>query len=248
MLLVTGLSGCSDPAPQGGQADAEDSAGTVAGTGAGTGAGTVAGTAAGTAAVTKGETAGDDQTLVIFLGDSLTAGYGLDEDQSFPSLIAARLAAEGGAVRVVNAGISGDTTAGGLARLDWLLGQRPDILVVALGANDGLRGVDLADSEENLRQILGRARETGTTVLLAGMLIPPNYGPDYSHRFAELYHRLAEEDGIPLIPFLLEGVAADPGLNLADGIHPNAEGQKIVAETVWQHLWPLLEAVEQPSD
>ena len=183
----------------------------------------------------------DDETLVIFLGDSLTAGYGLDVEQSFPSLLAAELEAEGRAVRLVNAGISGDTTAGGLRRLDWLLGQEPDVLVVGLGGNDGLRGVDLADSEENLRQIVTRGRDAGAAVLLAGMLIPPNYGPDYTERFAAIYPRLAEELGVALIPFLLEGVAADPALNLADGIHPNAEGQKIVAQTVRRHLEPLLE-------
>ncbi len=180
--------------------------------------------------------------LVVFLGDSLTAGYGLDEEQAFPALVAERFAEAGQPIEVVNAGISGDTTAGGLHRLDWLLRQRPDILVVCLGANDGLRGVDLDSSEENLRQIITKAQAEGVQVLLMGMLIPPNYGPDYSQQFAALYPKLAAELKVPLLPFLLEGVAANPALNLADGIHPNAEGHAILAATVTEALEPLLNA------
>ena len=185
-----------------------------------------------------------DETLVIFLGDSLTAGYELDETQAFPALIEARLRAAGRAVRVVNAGVSGDTTAGGLARLDWLLRQQPDVLFVGLGGNDGLRGTPLAASEANLRAIVERAGAAGVRVLLAGMLMPPNYGPDYTEAFAAIYPRLAADLGVPLIPFLLEGVAARPELNLPDGIHPNAEGQRIVAGTVLSHLEPLLNDLE----
>ena len=184
--------------------------------------------------------ADEDETLVIFLGDSLTAGYELDEDQAFPAHIDTALREAGHNVRIVNAGISGDTTAGGLARLDWLLGQQPDVLFVGLGGNDGLRGMPLETSEANLRAIIERATATGTRVLLAGMLIPPNYGSDYTEAFAAIYPRLARELDVPLIPFLLAGVAARPELNLPDGIHPNAEGQRIVAETVLQHLEPLL--------
>lgn len=189
----------------------------------------------------------DERPLVVFLGDSLTAGYGLDEEQSFPSLVEARLAATERPVKVVNAGISGDTTAGGLNRVDWLLRQQPDILVVCLGANDGLRGVELGSSEENLRQIVTKAQAEGVQVLLVGMLIPPNYGPDYSEQFAAIYPKLAQELDVPLLPFLLEGVAANPDLNLADGIHPNAEGQEIVAETMLAALEPLL-SPEGPDD
>lgn len=178
--------------------------------------------------------------LVVFLGDSLTAGYGLAEDQAYPAVIRERLAAEGVAARVVNAGISGDTTAGGLARLDWLLRQKPSVVVVALGANDGLRGVPLAQTESNLRRILERLQAAGARPLLAGMMIPPNYGPDYTRGFAALYPRLARELAVPLIPFLLAGVAAEADLNQADGIHPTAEGQKELAETVLGHLRPLL--------
>lgn len=182
--------------------------------------------------------------LVVFLGDSLTAGYGLDEDQSFPSLVESRLGSMGRPIRGVNAGVSGDTTAGGLRRLEWVLRQEPDLLVVALGGNDGLRGVDLETSEANLRQIIQTARDRGITVLLAGMLIPPNYGQDYARRFAEIYPRLESELGVARIPFLLEGVAARPELNLPDGIHPNVEGQKRVAQTVLEHLLPLLDSLE----
>ncbi len=181
--------------------------------------------------------------LVIFLGDSLTAGYGLSAEQAYPALIEAYLNETGQQVRVVNAGISGDTTAGGLARLDWLLRQQPDILVVCLGANDGLRGVPLDSSEVNLRSIVEQAQAQDIQVLLAGMLIPPNYGPDYAERFAAIYPRLAKEFDVPLIPFLLEGVAAHPELNLPDGIHPTAEGQRIVAETVLPFLAPLVESI-----
>ncbi len=181
-----------------------------------------------------------DRPLVIFLGDSLTAGYGLDPEQAFPALVEKRLIEAGHSVRVVNAGVSGDTTAGGLARLDWLLRQEPDVLVVGLGANDGLRGIELDSSESNLRQILQRVLAKDMHVLLAGMLLPPNYGQDYTDRFAEIYPRLASELDVPLLPFLLAGVAARPGLNLPDGIHPNAEGQKIVAETVYRQVEPLV--------
>ncbi len=196
------------------------------------------------------ESATADQILVVFLGDSLTAGYELDESQAFPALVEDRLRAAGRAVRVVNAGISGDTTAGGLARLDWLLRQRPDVLFVGLGGNDGLRGTPLESSEANLRAIVEGAQAAGVRVLLAGMLMPPNYGPDYTEAFAAIYPRLAAELGVPLIPFLLEGVAARPELNLEDGIHPNAEGQSIVAETVLEHLEPILDgmAADVPTE
>ncbi len=182
-----------------------------------------------------------DRVLVVFLGDSLTAGYGLEEEQAYPAVVASLLDAEGLAVRVVNAGVSGDTTAGGLSRLDWLLRQEPDVLVVSLGANDGLRGLELEHSEENLRRIVERAGEAGVRVLLAGMLMPPNYGP-YAADYNAVFPRLAEELDVPLIPFLLDGVADRPELNLADGMHPNAEGQKRLAETVLPHLRPLVEA------
>ena len=177
---------------------------------------------------------------VVFLGDSLTAGLGLDADQAFPALLETILAEENLPVRVVNAGVSGDTTAGGLRRLDWLLQQNPDIVVVGLGANDGLRGVELKASEENLRAIVRKSRDAGAHVLLLGMLIPPNYGPEYTTQFRELYQRIANDLSVPLVPFILQGVGGEASLNQADGIHPTADGQLIVARNILPHLRPIV--------
>ncbi len=177
---------------------------------------------------------------LVFLGDSLTAGYGLPLDQSFPSLIEARLRAGHRPWKVVNAGVSGDTTAGGLARLDWIYRQKVDVLVVALGANDGLRGIRLEETEKNLRAILRRAQKEGSRVLLAGLWMPDNFGVEAQQRFKTLYPRLASEFHVPLLPFLLEGVALRPELNQADGIHPNAKGAREVADHLWEKLGPLL--------
>ena len=177
---------------------------------------------------------------LVFLGDSLTAGQGLSKEQAFPSLIEARLASEGRPWKVVNAGISGDTTAGGVARLDWVFRQKVDVLFLCLGANDGLRGVPVAETERNLRLILDRARKEGTRAVLAGIQLPENYGTDYRTGFARIFPRLAKEYRIPLLAFLLEGVAMDPKLNQPDGIHPNAEGARRVADQVWAALDPVL--------
>ncbi len=185
--------------------------------------------------------------LVIFLGDSLTAGLGLDEAQAYPALLGERLQRAGEPVRVLNAGVSGDTTAGGLRRLAWLLGQHPAALVVSLGANDGLRGTPVEEIESNLRQIVSRSQAAGARVLLLGMQIPPNYGPDYAGRFAAVYPRLARQLGVPLVPFLLAGVGGDPALNQADGIHPTARGQQILADNVLPDLRRLLAAAPAPA-
>jgi len=181
-----------------------------------------------------------DAPLVVFLGDSLTAGLGLPVDQAYPAVVAAELARKGRSVRVVNAGVSGDTTAGGLRRADWVLTQRPDVLVLALGANDGLRGLPLAETERNLRGIVAKARDAGAKVLLCGMLVPTSHGPDYQRGFGALFPRVARETGTPLVPFLLEGVAGRPERNLEDGIHPNAEGQRLLAANILPLLEPLL--------
>ena len=185
----------------------------------------------------------EESPLVVFLGDSLTAGLGVGEAEAFPEQVRLRLAAGGTVIRVVNAGVSGDTTAGGRARLDWVLRQRPDVLVVGLGANDGLRGLELEETEANLRAIVSGARAAGARVLLLGMLLPPNYGPDYTDAFEAIFPRLAEELGVPLVPFLLTGVAGVPELNQADGIHPTAEGHRLMAGNVA----PLLEEMLGPG-
>jgi len=196
-------------------------------------------TAAAPSASTSTSTS-DAAPRVVFLGDSLTAGLGLGEEVAYPAIVGELLAARGVAVRIVNAGVSGDTSAGGLARVDWLLSLHPEVLVVALGANDGLRGQPVAAIEANLREIVRRARAAGARVVLAGMKMPPNYGPDYTRDFEALYVRLARELALPFIPFLLAGVAADPQLNQADGIHPTAEGQRKIAALVADVLQPEL--------
>ncbi len=178
--------------------------------------------------------------LIVCLGDSLTAGLGLSEEQAFPALVEQALRNQSLAVRVINAGVSGDTTAGGVRRVDWLLKQHPDILVIGLGANDGLRGQPLDGIAENLRTIIDKAQAAGAKVLLLGMRIPTNYGTAYADGFRAIYPRLAKQMSVALVPFLLEGVALDPTLNQADQIHPNAEGHKIVARTVLSQLAPLV--------
>jgi acyl-CoA thioesterase I len=177
---------------------------------------------------------------VVFLGDSLTAGLGLATDQSYPSLIGKRLKENGYDYEVVNAGVSGDTSAGGLRRLDWSLDGDVRVLILALGANDGLRGLPPRELKKNLAAVLDRAREKKTPVILAGMEAPPNNGPDYTRDFRKVYADLAKEYEVRFIPFLLQGVAGNASLNQADGIHPNARGAEIVADLVWKELEPVL--------
>jgi acyl-CoA thioesterase-1 len=179
---------------------------------------------------------------IVFLGDSLTAGLGLPREQSVPSLIQQRLRSEGfDYYEVVNAGVSGDTSAGGLSRLDWSLDGDVEILVIELGANDGLRGLPVAQLKRNLDEIIRRARERDIKVVLTGMEAPPNYGLGYTSQFRQVYRDLAEEHDVVFDPFFLEGVAGRPSLNNRDGIHPNAEGAKIIADRMWDVLEPLLE-------
>lgn len=185
----------------------------------------------------------DKTFTILFLGDSLTAGYGLDENQSFPSLIADKLDAEGrDDIRILNGGVSGSTSASGLSRLQWYLHSQPDLMLLALGANDGLRGLSVTELESNLRATIELAQDNGIQVALAGMLIPPNLGPEYTDAFAAVFPALAAEYKLPFLAFLLDGVAADPALNQSDGIHPNAAGARIVADRVYQFLQPLLPA------
>ena len=190
----------------------------------------------------KPETTTSSKKNIMFFGDSLTAGYGLDEEESYPSLIQNRIDSLGLSYQVINAGLSGETTTGGLGRIDWVLQQPIDVFVLALGSNDMLRGLDLSLSKDNLRKILDKVREHSPSakIILAGMLSPPNMGEDYSRGFNGMFGEIAEDYNASLIPFLLEGVAGDPSLNLADGKHPNAIGQTIVVENVWQILKEVL--------
>jgi len=167
---------------------------------------------------------------IVVLGDSLAAGLGIKPEQSFPSRLEAALKAQGRNVAISNQGVSGDTTAGGLARVDWLLGDKPDIVLIELGANDALRGIDPRVTEKNLSAIVDKLKGAGVTVWLAGMLAPRNLGPDYVAAFDGLYKRIADTHKVPLYPFILDGVAQDPALNQGDGIHPNPRGAQIVAD------------------
>ena len=177
---------------------------------------------------------------IVFLGDSLTAGYGLARDEAVPSLIQARLDAEGYRYEVVNAGVSGDTSAGGLSRLEWSLEGDVAVLVVELGANDGLRGLPVPQLKRNLGEIITRAKRRNITVILTGMEAPPNYGPAYTSEFRQAFRDLAREHQIGFIPFYLDSVAGNASLNLSDGIHPNAAGSRVVEQTVWRALEPVL--------
>jgi acyl-CoA thioesterase I len=182
--------------------------------------------------------------VVAVLGDSLTAGLGVTADEAFPARLQARLRAEGYDYRVVNAGVSGDTTAGGLRRVDWVLRAKPDVVIVALGANDGLRGLSPQAMRANLEAIIERLQAAGARVLLAGMRLPPNYGAEYTKEFEAVFPEVARRAKVALMPFLLNGVAADPRLNQPDGIHPTAAGQQLIADRVWPYLRPLLRPVK----
>ena len=180
---------------------------------------------------------------IVFLGDSLTAGHGLPEEQSYPSLIAEKIRDEHLPFEVVNAGLSGDTSAGGLRRIDWLLQNKIDVLVLALGANDGLRGLSPKTLQTNLQAIIDKtkAKNPAVQIVVAGMQMPPNLGADYAEKFQRVFGEVAKKNDAVLIPFLLANVGGHRDLNQADSIHPTAAGQKIIAETVWQALRPILE-------
>jgi acyl-CoA thioesterase-1 len=181
---------------------------------------------------------------IVALGDSLTAGYGLPRKDAFTARLGAALAAAGVKARVVNAGVSGDTSAGGLARIDWLLAEKPDLVIVELGANDALRGLDPEETRRNLDAILARIKTSGARVLLAGMRAPPNMGREYAADFDRIFPDLAKQHKVPLYPFFLDGVAADPALNQADGIHPNAKGVSVIVDRI---LPPLMRALGEPG-
>lgn len=182
-------------------------------------------------------------SVVLFFGNSLTAAYGLDPAQGFTGLIQQRVDSLGWPVQVVNAGVTGETTASGESRVDWVLKrQEVDVFVLELGANDGLRGIPVTETEQNLRSMIAKVRQyqQDADIILAGMMVPPNMGSEYSERFQAVFPRVAAEEEVSLIPFLLEGVAGESTLNLEDGIHPNPEGHKIVAENIWTILEPVL--------
>jgi acyl-CoA thioesterase-1 len=186
---------------------------------------------------------------IVFVGTSLTAGFGVGPELAYPALIQHRIDSAGLPFRVDNAGISGETSAGGLRRIDWSLQQPTAVLVLELGANDALRGLDPELVERNLDAVLKRARDLHPRIdiVLLGMEAPPNLGENYTQRFREIYTRLARRHGTALVPFLLDGVAGDPARNLDDGIHPNVEGQRIVAENVWEVLAPIIESHHTPG-
>lgn len=177
---------------------------------------------------------------IVAFGDSLTAGLGVSSDESYPAQLEKQLHKRGFHYEVVNAGVSGETSAGGVRRVEWILKSRPTVVILELGVNDGLRGMPLEQTYTNLRSIIERLQNEGVLVILAGMRLPLNYGEAYGGDFFEMYSRLAQELTIPLIPFLLEGVAAKPGLNQADGIHPTADGYTLVTQNVLHTLEPLL--------
>lgn len=193
--------------------------------------------------------AANDETVIIALGDSLTAGFGVVSNDSFPVRLQAALREAGVNARVVNAGVSGDTSAGGLARLDWVLagnpGLVPDLVIIELGANDGLRGLDPADMEANLDAILKRLTGKGVAAVLTGMVAPPNMGRAYGDAFNAVFPRLAKQHGVVFYPFFLEGVAAQPALNQRDGIHPNGAGVRVIVERFTPHLLRALAEIEQ---
>jgi acyl-CoA thioesterase-1 len=181
---------------------------------------------------------------VLVMGDSIAAGYGLDPGDAFPAQLQRIADDKGVKAEIVNGGLSGETSAGGVRRIDWLLRQPVDVFVLLLGGNDALRGLAVDDTERNLMEIIRRVRDRypAVRVVLAGMKAPPNLGPDFTNRFEAIYRRVAEATQSTLIPFVLEGVAGVPALNQTDGIHPTVEGQRIIAKTVWTSVEPLVRA------
>lgn len=186
----------------------------------------------------------DDAPLVVFLGDSLAAGMGLSADRAFPAVLQRRLAEDGLPFRLVNAGVSGNTTGAGLARVDWVLGRKPDVVVVELGANDGFRGLPLDATEKNLREIIAKVEAAGATVLLLGMKLPPNYGADYTRDFDALFARVAEETDVAFVPFFMDGVAGVASMNQGDGIHPTARGHEALAANLRSPVAKVLRDLE----
>ena len=173
---------------------------------------------------------------IVVIGDSLTEGYGVAHDHAYPALLQKKIDQAGKNWMVINSGISGSTSASAASRVTWHLKQKPDLILIALGANDGLRGTPAKSIEQNLSEALALCKKAGVKVILAGILLPPNYGAEYTRQFAAIFPALAKKQGVPLIPFLLENVAGNKDLNQGDGIHPNEKGHAIIAETVFRAL------------
>lgn len=190
----------------------------------------------------KNDTSNVKTRTIIFFGNSLTAGYGLEPSQAFPALIQNKIDSLDLGYKVVNAGVSGETTSGGNGRIEWILQQRVDVFVLELGANDGLRGIPIAETRTNLQAIIDKVKAANPNVkiVLAGMQIPPNMGQQYTSQFRTIYPELAEKNKVTLIPFVLEGVGGEARLNQEDGIHPTEEGHKIVADNIWKVIKELL--------
>lgn len=184
-----------------------------------------------------------DTKTILFFGDSITAGLGVDKSQAFPALIQDRIDSLGLNYEVINGGLSGETSAGGLRRIDWTLQRDIDIMILELGGNDGLRGIDLNSTKENLQQIINKvkAKNPDAEIILAGMQVPPNLGQDYTKQFETIYPELAEENDLPLIPMIMDKIGGNEELMQSDGLHPTPEGHKVIAETVWEVLRPFLD-------
>lgn len=192
--------------------------------------------------------AGDDRPKIVAFGDSLTAGLGVAREEAYPAQLQRRLDALGLRYRVINAGVSGETTAGGVRRVPWILRGRPEIVILELGANDGLRGLRVDETQGNLEQIIQQLQQAGVQVILAGMKLPPNYGREYLSGFERIYPELAARYQLPLIPFFLEGVAASHTLNQADGIHPTAQGYRTIVETMMGTIQPILAKAQKGKE
>lgn len=194
---------------------------------------------------TFGSLQAQEKKAILFFGDSITAGLGVEREQAFPAIIQEKLDSAGYNYEVINSGLSGETSAGGVRRIDWVLQRKVDIMVLELGGNDGLRGIEVASTKENLQQIIDKAyaKNPDMNIIIAGMQVPPNLGSDYAQEFRSIFPELAEENDLPIIPFILDGVGGDSELNQADGIHPNAAGHQIVAGNVWEVLKGVLDSL-----
>lgn len=189
----------------------------------------------------------DNPSRILIFGDSITAGHGIDEENAYPSYIQQKIDSLGWSFNVINGGLSGETSSGGLRRIDWMLREPVSVFILELGGNDGLRGIDPEVTKSNLQEIIDKVENQypDAVIILAGMQVPPNLGSDYTEEFMQIYPDLAKENDVELIPFLLEGVGGNEELNQSDGIHPTAEGHKVVAQNAWEVLKPILQQQQE---